>query len=63
MTAAETERYLLQNLEEEKESPHHAFWQLAMFYKDTEQYKKALVYLRKLVALAPGCGSEGELCS
>ena len=37
MTAAETERYLLQNLEEEKESPRHALLELAMFYKDTEQ--------------------------
>ena len=53
LTAAEAERFLLQNLEEEKESPRQALWQLAMFYKDTEQYKKALVYLGKLVALAP----------
>jgi hypothetical protein len=53
MTAAETERYLLHKLEEEKESPRHALWQLATFYKDAEQYKKALVHLGTLVALAP----------
>ena len=53
LTAAEAERFLLQKLEEEKESPRDALWQLAKFYRITEQYKKALVYLRKLVALVP----------
>ena len=53
LTAAEMERHLLHTLEEEQESPHDALWQLARFYETTEHYKKALVYLRKLVALAP----------
>src|SRR5688500_4296725 len=53
MTAAEAERFLWQTLEEEKESPRDALWQLATFYRITGQYKNALVYLRKLVALVP----------
>ena len=52
LSAAEAERVLLDKLEDEKESPRDALWQLATFYRSTEQYKKALVYLRKLVALA-----------
>ena len=60
LTAAEAERVLLQKLEEEKESPRDALWQLANFYGITEQYKKALVYLRKLVALVPDVEAKAD---
>jgi len=60
MTAAHAERYLLHKLEEEKESPHDALWQLAQLYKITEQYKKAVVYLRKLAALVPDVGAKAD---
>jgi len=53
MTIPEAERYFLDKLEEEKESPRDALWELARFYQMTERHKKALVYLRKLVALVP----------
>ena len=60
LSAAEAERVLLHKLEDEKESPHEALWQLAKFYRTTEQYKKALVYLRKLVALAPDVEAKAD---
>src|SRR6476620_11790975 len=53
VSAAEAERLLLHKLEEEKESPRHALSQLVGFYEITEQYRKGLVCLGKLVALIP----------
>ncbi len=60
LTAAEAERYLLHKLEEEKESPRDALWQLARFYEITEHHKKALVYLRKIVALATNVEAKAD---
>ena len=51
LSAAEAERVLLDKLEDEKESPRDALRQLAEFYAATEQYNKALVYLRRLMAV------------
>lgn len=41
------EQLLLDRLESEKEAPHEALWELALFYKNARQFDKALTYFRQ----------------
>ncbi|SRR6266404_3253856 len=52
-SAAEAEKLLLKRLEDAKEDPKEALWQIAQFYKNAKQHEKALRYLRRLMALLP----------
>src|SRR5262245_3667927 len=53
LTAEEAEKLLLKRLEDAREDPKEALWQIAQFYKNEKQHEKALGYLRKLMALLP----------
>ena len=52
LSAAEAERLLLRKLEDEKESPHEALRELAVYYRTTRQSNKALACFRQLTAIA-----------
>ncbi|MEI9866354.1 MAG: tetratricopeptide repeat protein [Limisphaerales bacterium] len=53
LTPDETEKFLIQKVDEAGEDPKKALWQLAQFYKLNKQHEKALERLRQLIALLP----------
>ena len=50
MSAAEMEKTLLKRVEDEKERPTEALWQLARFYQQSKQIEKGLTCLRQILA-------------
>lgn len=53
MTAQEAEKLLLKRLEEQKDAPADALWELARFYQQSRQIDKGLNCLRRVLALMP----------
>ena len=53
MSQAEAECFLLNKLEEDRDKPIDALWQIAHFYKNSRQHEKAMIYLHRLMALMP----------
>lgn len=51
VSSQEMEKLLLKQLEEAADEPLQALWQLAQFYKQTQQNDKALVRLRQLIKM------------
>jgi tetratricopeptide (TPR) repeat protein len=58
LSSAEFEKLLLKRLEEEKNNPIDALWQLARFYQQAKQGEKALDYLRKVLQRQPDVESK-----
>jgi tetratricopeptide (TPR) repeat protein len=50
MSAAEMEKALLKRLEDTKDHPTEALWQLARFYQQSKQIEKGLECLRRVMA-------------
>ncbi len=53
VSSLEMEKMLLNQLEDAVKEPRQALWQLAQFYKQTQQTDKALVRLRQLIQMLP----------
>ena len=58
MSAEEVEGLLLKRLEEEKDSPTDALWELSRFYQQTSQPDKGLACLRQVLARMPDAESK-----
>ena len=59
-SAAEMEKLLLKRVEDEKDNPLDALWQLARFYQQSKQGDKALDCLRKVLELQPDVESKAS---
>jgi len=53
LSADEAERMLLKKLDQARQDPKDALWNLAQFYKLSKQHEKALERLRELMGLLP----------
>jgi tetratricopeptide (TPR) repeat protein len=60
LSIRETEKLLLNNLDDAKADPTKALWQLAQFYKLTKQHEKALEHLRQLIQRLPDPEDKAE---
>lgn len=60
LSIRETEKLLLNNLDDAKADPTKALWQLAQFYKLTKQHEKALERLRQLIQRLPDPEDKAE---
>ena len=53
LSATEVEKMLLKRLEDQRDDPTEALWQLARFYSHGKNHEKALGYLREILARLP----------
>src|SRR5881296_3420042 len=53
LSAAEAEKMLLKRVEDEKDQPTEALWQLARFYQQRKQIEKGLACLRQILSHLP----------
>ena len=60
LSAQEAEKMLLQKLEEEKNEPTDALWQLARFYQQVKQHEKGLACLREALAHMPDVETKAQ---
>jgi tetratricopeptide (TPR) repeat protein len=60
VSAQEAEKILLKRLEEQRDNPADAMWQVARFYSQCNQHEKALDYLRQVLAVHPDLESKAN---